>query len=121
MRYTLYKLSHKGWQLKSDHIEHIRWMLERHVCSNCKWTRADYDQYIKSTPWETEDEKLMAEECLDDDRNPYSFCDFFPENYKDLTEEEKIDLLMQTACGCEFDFVDSEDPESGKHFVEITI
>lgn len=121
MTYTLYKLSTPGWTLKSDHIQHIRWMLEQHVCSNCKWTRAEYEQYLKSSPWETEDEKLMAEECVDDDRNPYSFSDFFPENYRELTEQEKIDLLMQTACGCEFDFVDTNDPDSGKRFVEIAV
>lgn len=121
MRYTLDKMSMPGWELKSDHLHHIVWMLDQHVCNNCKWTKADYDEYIKEHPWETEDEKLMAEECLDDDCNPYSFCDFFPENYKELPDQEKIDLLMQTACGCEFDFRDAEDPESGKFFIPIEV
>lgn len=117
MTYILDKMSHPGWELKSDHIEHVRWMLEQHVCDNCKWTREDYDAWrLKGDP-----EIIDENELLEDGINPYNYCTFFPEKeeYKKLPDLEKIKLLLGTACGCEFDFIDSEDPDSGIKFVEI--
>ena len=94
--YTLVKMSHPGWTMKSDHIQHIRWMLEQHVCKQCKWTKADYETHIKDHP-EDKDDEFVSE-----NQNPYTFTDFFPENYEDLPENEKIYLLLSTACGYEF-------------------
>ena len=110
-------MSSPGWQFQSDHIEHIRWMLDQHVCKNCKMSREDYDAWCKEQVNVTTDEEWMLEEGM----NPYSFTDFIPENYAELSEQDKIDWLLSTACGCEYDFTDSEDPDTGKHFVEITV
>jgi len=112
-RYTLDKMSSPGWTFSSDHLFHILNMLKRDVCTSCKQTKAEFDVWVKDN-WEEE-----FEEYLKDNMNPYSFSEFFPENFDALPFEEQIGLLMQTACGCEYDFRDSEDPESGKHFVEI--
>lgn len=119
MRYTLDKLSSPGYLLKTDHLEHIHWMLEQCVCKNCKWTRADYEKWKEENPKEAAE----AEEYFDleDGWNPYTYGDMFPDNYDDLSLQEKIDLLMSTACGCEFDFRDAVDPESIGPFVEIEV
>lgn len=114
-RYTLDKMSSPGWEFKTDHLHHIVWMLDKHVCSHCKWTREDYDKWRKDNAAEILDEEGMLEDGI----NPYSFTDFIPENYNELPDEEKISWLLGTACGCEFDFIDSEDPTTGIHFVDI--
>ncbi len=121
MTYILDKMSHPGWELKSEHIEHIRWMLEQHVCESCKWTRADYDKYLETHPYDNEIDESLAQDLLKDDINPYNFSDFWPEPdvYAKLSDQEKINKLLDTACGCEFDFINSEEPDSGKRFVEI--
>lgn len=82
-------------------------MLEQHVCDSCRWTKADYEKYYAENPQELEDEpflKLESEEMVTRGTNPTTFSDFFPENYKDLPDMKKIDLLLDTACGCEFVF-----------------
>lgn len=114
-RYELCKMSSPGWTLTSDHIHHILWMLDQNVCKNCKWTRADYDAWRANG----DPEIIGEDELLEDGVNPYTFTDFIPENYDQLSDQQKIDWLLGTACGCEFDFVDREDPDSGKRFVEI--
>lgn len=100
--YILDKVSHPGWELRSEHIQHIRWMLEKHVCPQCKWNKADYDKWKRENP----SEALAAEEDFEvvDGMNPYTYSDLFPENYADLPDMEKINLLLDTACGCEFCF-----------------
>ena len=119
MRYTLDKMSSPGWIFKTDHLEHIHWMLDQHVCKQCKWQRADYEKWKEENPKDAAE----AEEYFDleDGWNPYTYTDMFPDNYEELPLQEKVDLLMDTACGCEFDLIDSEDPESGKFFVEIEV
>lgn len=110
--YLLDKVSHPGWELRSNHIQHIRWMLEQHVCNSCRWTRADYENYYAKNPHEMEDEeflKLEAEGMVGRNINPTTFSNFFPENYSDLPDMQKIDLLLDTACGCEFCFEEEED------------
>jgi hypothetical protein len=82
-------------------------MLEEHVCNTCKWTKADYDKYYAENPQELEDEEFLRlefEDMVANGRNPTTFSDFFPEDYRSLTDMEKIDLLLDTACGCEFYF-----------------
>lgn len=105
MSYTLQKVSYPGWTMKSDHIQQIRWMLEEHVCKQCKWTKADYEAHIKEHPEDLDD---FADQGLKDGWNPYTYNDFFPENYEDLPDQEKITILLSTACGCEF-WLDDED------------
>lgn len=115
MRYTLYKMSMPGWEFKTNHLHHIVLLLDQNVCKNCKWTRTDYDAWRANGDPEIIDE----DELLEDGVNPYTFTDFIPENYNQLSDQEKINWMLGTACGCEFDFVDHEDPDSGKRFVEI--
>lgn len=114
-RYILDKLSMPGWEFKTDHLHHIVWMLDQHVCGHCKWTREDYDAWRANG----DPEIIGEDELLEDGINPYTVTDFIPENYKELPDEDKIRWLLGTACGCEFDFIDREDPESGIRFVEI--
>lgn len=95
--FILDKMSHPGWELKTAHIEHVRWMLEQHVCKSCKMTEQEYREAHKD-----EEQDIFGEECLEKGWNPFTYSDFFPENYKELPDKEKIDLLLMTACGCEF-------------------
>jgi hypothetical protein len=86
-------------------------MLEEHVCKSCRLTKADYEKYYAKNPHEMEDEeflKLEAEGMVGRNINPVTFSEFFPENYSDLTDMQKIDLLLDTACGCEFCFEEEE-------------
>ena len=102
--YILEKYSHPGWKLEADEITTIVWMLEKHVCKKCKWTK---EQYIKHGSRENFDEFDEAD-MIADNMNPYTFTDFFPENYSELTHKEKIILLLNTACGCEYGYEEKE-------------
>lgn len=92
--FILNKWSVPGWELRTDHIEHVRWMLEQHVCKMCKQTQAEFE--------------ANPEEEWDDDYgegiNPYTLSEFFPEAeiYNQFSDREKIELLLDTACGCEY-------------------
>lgn len=102
MRYTLDKMSVPGWTFQTDHIHHVRRMLEGEVCGSCKMTQAEYD----ALPNKKDIEDLGLPESV----NPYTYTDFFPENYNELSDDDKIGWLLNTACGCEYDFEDANDP-----------
>lgn len=94
MMYILEKYSLPSWKLESDKLDIALWMLEHHVCNNCRMTKSQYADWLASEyPYDTD-----AMETID-----YS-QDLFPENYFQLSEEEKIFALLDTACGCEFGF-----------------
>lgn len=110
MMYTLDKYSIPGFTFQTNDIGYVRWLLEQQVCDWCKWTGKDYADL-------DQDEK---DACGADDVaegvNPFTFTNFFPENYSELTDQEKIDILLDTACGCEYGFTEkkSADNESTK-------
>ena len=99
---VLEKMSVPDWTFKSNHIEHIFWLLNHCVCGSCTITE---EEYKKAT--------LTVDAEYDDYRD-----DFKPETYDQWSMQEKIDWLLGTACGCEFDFYDEADG-SGLSFVEI--
>lgn len=96
---VLEKLSMPGWEFKTDHIEQIFWLLDQCVCEHCKQTEAEY--------------KADDEEEYED-----AWTNFKPETYDSFSLLEKVEWLMGTACGCEFDFYDEAD-ESDLTFIEI--
>lgn len=102
--FVLEKMSMPDWEFKSDHIEQIFWILDQSVCNHCKMTEKEYDQFILEQEYEVE------EEFYPDDLRP--------ETYDSWSLLEKVEWLMGTACGCEFDFYD-EAYGSGWKFVEI--
>lgn len=108
---VLDKMSMPGWQFKSGHIEHIFWLLNQCVCDSCKMTKAEYEKSTLEVDAEYPDED-------DEDINPYTACEFKPETYDSWSLLEKVEWLMGTACGCEFDFYDEADG-SGLTFAEI--
>jgi hypothetical protein len=116
MIYRLDKASNPGYTLESHHIHWIRWMLEQGVCAQCKWTKADYEKYAAENPEELleEEEFLRLEfaDMVEKGVSPLTFSDFFPDNYSELTDMEKINYLLSTACGCEFWFEEVEDVQS---------
>lgn len=115
MIYRLDKASNPGYTLETNHIEWIRWMLEKGVCDSCKWTKADYEKYIAENPEELEEEDFLREEFADmvtRGISPLTFSEFFPDDYKSLSDKEKVDFLLSTACGCEFWFEEIEDVQS---------
>lgn len=103
MIYRLDKVSNPGYTLETNHIEWIRWMLEQGVCGQCKWTKAQYLAYMEANP-EDKFLRLEAEDMVAKGISPITFSEFFPENYNELSDKEKISFLLSTACGCEFWF-----------------
>ena len=111
MIYRLDKVSNPGYTLESEHLHWIRWMLEQGVCDSCKWSKADYEKYTGENPEDLEDEEFLrldADDKVARGINPLTYSEFFPDDYKSLSDEEKVDLLLSTACGCEFWFEESE-------------
>lgn len=112
MMYRLDKASNPGYTLESEHIHWIRWMLEQGVCDQCKWTKADYEKHLVENPEDyLEEQEDLREEFADMAArgiSPLTFSEFFPENYNELSDDEKISFLLSTACGCEFWFEESE-------------
>lgn len=100
--HVLDKMSIPGWQLKSAYIEPILEMLDQHVCSLCKMTEAEYKKATLTVDAEYEDD----------------YQEFKPETYDQYSPIEKIEWLLGTACGCEFDFYDEAEGSSW-NFVEI--
>lgn len=98
MKHRLDKESYPGWTFETRHEEHIRWMLEEHVCKLCKYTKDDYENEFNN--YEPTDE--FEEDHLSRNINPHTYSPFFPKNYTELSDEEKINLLLDTACGCEY-------------------
>ena len=96
----LEKMSMPGWGFRSEHIEHIFWLLDQCVCSSCKMTKQEY--ICHEGEYEV-DEGLV---------NPFTLNDFKPETYDQWSMLEKVEWLMGTACGCEFDFYDEADGSS---------
>ena len=95
--FVLDKMSSPGWELKSDHIEHIFWLLDQCVCSSCKMTKIEYASY--------ED---IEDEFLEENINPFTRDEFKPETYDQWSMLEKVHWLMSTPCGCEFSFCEDE-------------
>ena len=86
--FVLEKMSVPGWEFRSEHIEHIYSQLNDHVCGMCKQTEEEYMAATKEVDAEYED----------------GWDRFKPETYSQFSYQEKIDWLLGTACGCEFDF-----------------
>jgi hypothetical protein len=107
--FVLDKMSVPGWQFKTDHIEKVFWLLDQCVCSCCKMTKQEYTNH---------EGQYEVDEDLGGDVNPFTFQDFKPETYDQWSTLEKVEWLMGTACGCEFDFYDEADG-SDLSFVEI--
>lgn len=96
------KWSTPGWEFRTDHIEWVRWILEENICSMCKQTEAEFKANAEEQDWD---------DNLEEGINPYTFAEFFPEHaiYKQLSDREKIELLLDTACGCEFGLEEPDD------------
>jgi hypothetical protein len=45
---------------------------------------------------------------IEDDTSPYTMDEFKPETYNQWSALEKVEWLLGTPCGCEFDFYDEE-------------
>ena len=117
--FVLDKMSMPGWEFKTNHIEKIFWLLDQSVCSICKMTKAEYeksDLQVDADYLDEEDEGINP--YTFSEFNPYTFSEFKPETYDQWSMLERVEWLMGTACGCEFDFYDEADG-SDLTFVEI--
>lgn len=101
--YVLEKVSYPGWQIKAEEIEFCLQIFEGAVCNHCKMTKQDYDTFLDSW-WAKSDHTVNP--LYDEEYEPDVF---FPDNYKGMGVREKIDALLDTACGCEYDFWIEED------------
>ena len=90
--FVLEKMSTPGWEFRSKYIEHIYSQLDDHVCGLCKQTEAEYMAATKEVDAEYED----------------GWYHFKPETFSQWGYRDKIDWLLGTSCGCEFDFGEEE-------------
>ena len=92
MYYDLTKGSSPSFTIQTEHPEIIVDMLEQYTCSLCMTPKSEFlKKYPESDPCE-------ADYCI-------------PDNYQDLTIEEKLDILISTACGAEFSLMEYQDYE----------
>jgi len=98
--FVLDKMSMPGWEFKTEHIEQVFWLLDQCVCSSCKMTKLEYTSH---------EGEYEVDENYEEDINPFTFQDFKPETYDQWSTLEKVEWLMGTACGCEFNFYDEAD------------
>lgn len=87
--FVLEKMSTPGWEFRSDCIEHIYAQLDTHVCGSCKMTEEEYRTATKQVDAE-----------YDDEWGHFSK----PETFSQWSDLEKVEWLLGTPCGCEFDF-----------------
>lgn len=98
--WILDKMSLPGWEFKTEHIDQVLWILDQCVCSSCKMTKQEYINH---------EGEYIVDENIGDDMNPFTFNDFKPETYDSWSALEKVEWLLDTACGCEFDFYDEDE------------
>lgn len=103
--YILEKVSYPGWQIKAEEIYFPLSILEQSVCNHCKMTKQDYDTFLDSW-WSQSDHYRTANPLYEEDYEPDVF---FPDNYNEMSTEEKINTLLATACGCEYEYYTEED------------
>lgn len=86
--YKLEKMSIPSWEFYSEYIESIYEQLDAHICSACKQTEAEYRKATQEVDAEYDED----------------FYAFKPAIFSDFSYEDKIEWLLETSCGCEFDF-----------------
>jgi hypothetical protein len=96
--YILEKVSSPGWTLEAEEIDICLRVLEQSVCKHCKMTKQDYDTFLDSYWADTEH---SSNEFTNEDYEP---DEFFPDHYKDMSPIEKIEALLATACGLEYEY-----------------
>lgn len=96
--YVLDKMSGPGFHLKTDSISVLRLVLESHVCTYCMLTKEELIESAKAQS--EEDKEAWGSEQEVNEITEYEFA--FPDDYCEMTEEEKVDALMSTCCGAEF-------------------
>lgn len=77
------------WEFKSPLIEDILKKLDSSVCNGCKMTEAQVRNHCVISGEEFEE---------------YWPKDYKPETYDQWGSLEKVEWLLGTPCGCEFDF-----------------
>lgn len=121
MTYVLEKYSLPGWELKTNHIEVVWNKLDMEVCRSCKMSKTEF---LESMLEIAEDEETLSEYQTSLNEypliNPYNYCEFQPDNYMELSFEERIDFLLDTACGCEYG-VHDESREGQYYEAHVTI
>lgn len=99
MGYKLYKQSAPGFTLETNTIDHVYTVLNQYVCASCTTPRSELrsklSEDFKSGEL-TEEEYETELWSLDND---YSGL---PDNWKELDIHDVVDMLLGTACGCEF-------------------
>lgn len=107
MTYCLTKLSYPGWELYSDSVDEIYKELDTCVCDRCRLTK---DEFLNTYSHD----ELDASDWVDiiNNINPHTFVYFFPDDYEYLDVMDKIDCLLNTACGCEYYFNGGPNEES---------
>lgn len=109
MKYKLTKMSAPGWTFTTKHKHLIASMLKSEVCGSCTSTKNQFMQRVE----EREDCVFGIEEqdLVEQNINPFTFTDFFPEDFTELSVDDKIMYYLSTACGCEYDYEEEEDGE----------
>ena len=106
--WILDKMSMPGWEFKTEHIDQVFWMLDQCVCQGCKMTEEEYRNTGE------------ADSDTEEGVNPYTMDEFKPETYSKWSSLEKVEWLLGTSCGCEFDFYNEVDG-SNMRFAQIGV
>lgn len=78
-KYTLYKMSSRGFKLETHSLEHVFVVLSCFVCRSCMKVETKY---------------------IEEDGTEY--IEGIPDNFDKLPIREQVDILLGTACGAEF-------------------
>ena len=100
MKAVLVKCSSSGWEKSFDTLEECFSEFRQHICSSCLITESEYESAVETHPDAPSDVvgytmKQAWEEGLHD---------AVPDDWTEWPTWSKIQLLLGTPCGCEFDF-----------------
>ncbi len=96
---NLLKCSSKGFTKKFDNLQECYEELDKYICSSCIITESDIKKKFPHIDFE--DVNGWSEED-EDDGAWQSWYDSLPDNWRELNTFWKIERLLSTPCGCEF-------------------
>lgn len=101
MKSILIKTSSPGWKKSFDTTEEAFQELSKYVCSSCLLTESEYKRIVDTNPDAPSDiVGYTVQEAWEDGCH-----DAIPDDWIKWPTWAKIQLLLGTSCGLEFDFM----------------
>ena len=111
MMYKLIKLSAPGFTLETNEIGHVYTVLDQFVCTSCTTLESELRDTLKK---DYNEGKLTKEEYETEVWSIDNNYSGMPDNWKELDTHKLVDILLGTACGCEFYLEEENDEEERK-------